>query len=326
MKTLFRLLLILAFAAAPFAARAGDGFVVRPVPIEDEKAVFATVESMNVVPARARIGGTVADLAVKDGDRVEQGQVVAVVGDEKIAVRIEGVNSRIAAAEAELTRAKTDLDRLKALVPKGAAAASALDSAQRDYNVALNSQKAAATERDVLRKQISEGQVLAPVAGRILKVPVTAGTVVMPGETLATVAEGNYILRLEVPERHARFLKAGNPVRLDRPELAGTPSATGKITLIYPQIENGRVIADAAVEGLDDYFVGQRVRVWISAGERTGFIVPPEYLAVRYGVDYARIGTESGAAMDVPVQRGRVTPGGIEILSGLRDGDTLVRP
>ena len=35
----------------------------------DEKAVFATVESANVVPARARIGGTVVQLAVRQGDR-----------------------------------------------------------------------------------------------------------------------------------------------------------------------------------------------------------------------------------------------------------------
>ncbi|MCX7384953.1 MAG: efflux RND transporter periplasmic adaptor subunit, partial [Alphaproteobacteria bacterium] len=36
--------------------------------IIDQKAVFATVESPNVVPARARIGGTVIALAVRDGD------------------------------------------------------------------------------------------------------------------------------------------------------------------------------------------------------------------------------------------------------------------
>ena len=36
--------------------------------------MFATVESANIVPARARIGGTVVQLAVQQGDRVEQGQ------------------------------------------------------------------------------------------------------------------------------------------------------------------------------------------------------------------------------------------------------------
>ena len=52
--------------------------------VADQKAVFATVESPRIVPARARIGGTVAELAVKEGDPVKLGQVVAVVGDEKL--------------------------------------------------------------------------------------------------------------------------------------------------------------------------------------------------------------------------------------------------
>jgi multidrug efflux pump subunit AcrA (membrane-fusion protein) len=51
-------------------ALAQDTFTVEPKTVADEKAVFATVESANVVPARARIGGTVAELSVKEGDEV----------------------------------------------------------------------------------------------------------------------------------------------------------------------------------------------------------------------------------------------------------------
>ena len=54
--------------------------------IADEKAVFATIESANVVPARARIGGTIIELQVRQGDHVEQGQVIATVGDPKLAL------------------------------------------------------------------------------------------------------------------------------------------------------------------------------------------------------------------------------------------------
>ena len=46
--------LLIAFAAA----RAETTFTVRLEKLTDQKAVFATVESPNVVPARARIGGT----------------------------------------------------------------------------------------------------------------------------------------------------------------------------------------------------------------------------------------------------------------------------
>jgi hypothetical protein len=84
------------------------------------------------------------------------------------------------------------------------------------------------------------------------------------------------------------------------------------------------------VEGLGDYFVSERVRVWVSAGERPAFIVPASYITTRFGVDYVNI-RAAGPDIDVPVQRGRAEPqpgipDGIEILSGLTAGDRLVRP
>jgi hypothetical protein len=145
------------------------------------------------------------------------------------------------------------------------------------------------------------------------------------------IAEQNFVLRLRVPERHARFLKAGDPVRIDGEELGKSRPLFGAIKLVYPQIEEGRVVADAIVDGLGDYFVGERVRVWVSGGERTAFIVPAHFVATRFGVDYVRVAAAAGEAIDVPVQRGRPQPrpdmpDGVEILSGLKAGDRLVQP
>ncbi len=182
----------------------------------------------------------------------------------------------------------------------------------------------------MIQQQVTEGNVLAPTSGRVLKVPLTAGSVILAGETVATVAEQNFILRLRVPERHARFLKVGDPVRIDGEEFGKSGAQFGTIRLVYPQIEDGRVVADAAVAGLGDYFVGERIRVWVSAGERTSFIVPGSFIVTRFGIDYARV-RKDAAAIDVPVQRGRELPrpdmpDALEILSGLKSGDVLVRP
>jgi len=282
------------------------------------------------VPARARIGGTVAELSVKEGDQVKGGQVVANIGDEKIALQMKSLDAQIAGLDAQLAQAQTDLTRAEDLFSRGTIPKTRLDEARTAMNVASNAHRARTAERAVIAQQLVEGAVLAPTAGRILKVPVTTGTVVMSGEPVAMVAEQNFVLRLRVPERHARFLKAGNPVRLDR-EQAGASAQFGTIRLVYPQIEDGRVIADAKVDGLGDYFVGERIRVWVSGGERTAFIVPSSFITTRFGVDYARIQAPDGNIVDVPVQRGRELPRpgeteGIEILSGLKSGDSLVLP
>jgi RND family efflux transporter MFP subunit len=325
------LALMLGVVALVQAARADGILVVAPTIVSDEKVVFATVESPRVVPARARIGGTVAELAVKEGDSVALDQVVATVGDEKLALQLKSVDAQIAGLEAQRAKAQTDLARAEDLVSRGTIPRIRLDEARTVFDVASNALRARVAERSVVQQQLSEGRVLAPAAGRVLKVPLTTGTVIMPGEPVALIAERNFVLRLRVPERHARFLKAGDTVRIDAAELGDAEPRFGTIKLVYPQIEDGRVVADATVEGLGDYFVSERIRVWVSAGERSAFVIPTGFIITRFGVDYVKVRDAVGVERDVPVQRGRELPrrdlpDGIEILSGLEAGDRLVSP
>ena len=111
------------------------------------------------------------------------------------------------------------------LFSRGTIPKTRLDEARTAFNVATNALKARTAERSVIQQQVTEGNVLAPTSGRVLKVPVTTGTVILAGETVATVAEQNFVLRLRVPERHARFLKAGDPVRIDGEELGKSGAA-----------------------------------------------------------------------------------------------------
>ena len=203
---------------------------------------------------------------------------------------MKSLDAQIAGLEAQLAQAQTDLTRAEDLFARGTIPKTRLDEARTAFNVATNAhRRRASPNARCIQQQLTEGNVLAPTAGRVLKVPVTTGTVILPGEPVATVAEQNFVLRLRVPERHARFLKAGDPVRIDGEELGKSGAQFGTIRLVYPQIEDGRVIADAAVAGLGDYFVGERIRVWVSAGERTSFIVPGSFITTRFGIDYARV-------------------------------------
>ena len=318
------------FSAIVPSAHGGDSFTAAPIVISDQKAVFATVESARIVPARARIGGTVAELAVKDGERVERGQVLATVGDEKLVLQLRSLDAQIAGLDAQVEQAQTDFTRIEGLVERGTLPRIRFEEARTALNVAQNAYRSRVAERSVVQQQLREGQVLAPTDGRVLKVTVTIGTVLLPGEPVATIAEGHFILRLRVPERHARFLKAGDPIRLDGEELGQLGPRFGTIRLVYPQIEDGRVVADATVEGLGDYFVSERIRVWISGSERSAFVIPASFVVTRFGVDYVRLRKDESTVVDVPVQRGRNLPrpdmpDGLEILSGLTIGDRLER-
>jgi RND family efflux transporter MFP subunit len=310
-------------APADFTARSGD--------LADEKAVFATVESPNVVPARSRIGGTVASLSVRQGDTVTPGQVIAVVGDEKLLLQINSLDAQIAGLESTLAQAQTDLTRAETLFRQGAGPRTTLDQARTAVEVATAALRSRTAERAVAQQNLAEGQVLAPVAGRVLTVPLTKGTVVLNGDTVATIGEQPFLLRLRIPERHAVFLKPGDSIRLATDQLGARQGVIGRITLIYPQIEQGRVVADATVADLGSYFVGDRLLVWINAGTRQGFVVPADFVETRFGLDYVKLRAPDGSLNETPVQRGAprpspAMPNGIEILSGIHSGDVLVHP
>jgi RND family efflux transporter MFP subunit len=314
--------------SAPLAC--AEPLTVAPRTVADEKAVFATVESISVVPARGRIGGTVVQLNVREGDSVTRGQAIAVIADDKLALQMKSLDAQIQALQAQADQAQIDFTRTEGLVDRGILPRTKLDETRTALNVAENGLRAKTAERAVIQQQFNEGQVLAPVDGRVVKRTVSIGSVVLPGDTVETIAQQNFKLRLRVPERHARFLKAGDKVRVDGAEFGDQAAKFGVIDLVYPQIEDGRVIADATVEGLGEYFVGDRLRVWISGGTRAAFVIPSNYVTTRFGIDYVHL-RQGEQTIDAPVQRGRdlpssELPNGLEILSGIRAGDQLVQP
>ena len=320
-------------AAVAETAQTAAAFAVSPQEIDDLKSVYATVRSKDLTQARVRTPGTIASLKVDEGDSVTQGQVLALVGDPKIALRIKALDARIVADELRLETAKTELERSRTLQERGFASQSRLDQAQTAYDVALNELKSARADRSVIETESQEGEVLAPTEGRVLKVPVTEGSVVLAGESIATIAANEYLLRLELPERHARFIKVGDPVRLGARGLGAEAGALaeGRISQVYPELDNGRVVADAEVPGLGSYFVGERVLVWIQAGKRQTFLVPRDLVFKRYGLDYVRLVQPDGTTADVVVQTGRDVKDAdgsakAEILAGVAAGDRLVRP
>ena len=332
--------LSLAILLAVPPAAAAEIVATRETVVET-KAVFGQVETRTIVPARARIGGTIQSIAVSEGSEVAEGEVIAAVLDEKLALQRDAANAQLEAIRSQLTNATTDLGRAEQLLQRGAGTQSRVDTAQTQVEVLTNQMAAADANRAVIEQQSREGEVLAPASGRVLSVPVTAGSVVLAGEVVARIAAGETYLRLSLPERHAAEIVEGDKVvvgervlsadRGDGP-IAGTAAVTtreGRLAKVYPEIAEGRVEADVEVEGLGDYFVGERTLVWIPVGRRTTILLPVAAVTTRHGVDTVRIVSGAGE-MDVAVILGETFDGDdggrVEILTGIREGDRVVLP
>jgi RND family efflux transporter MFP subunit len=294
--------------------------------ITEWKAVQARVESRDVVPARARIGGIIEELSISEGDLVTEGQELGLVIDDKIAFQIAALDAQLAALAAQLETAEAEFERGETLVNQGVVTRQRLAQLSTDVEVTRNQIASTRANRAVLTQQQSEGTIVAPADGRVLTVPASRGAVIMPGEPVATIGSGGFFLRLAVPERFAGQLQAGAEIRL----AARGSETEGRLAKIYPQIENGRVIADVEVDRLDTAFINARILVEVPIGTRMALLVPETAVHTRHGIDFVRVENHQGDVIERAVILGAPQSGEhdgkIEVISGLATGDKVVLP
>lgn len=299
---------------------------VEPVTVPEWKAVYGRVEARDNVPARARIGGTVIELKVTEGDAVKAGDVIASVKDDKIDFQIAAIDAQLSGLKASLANATSELTRGEELLTRGVTTAQRLDALRTQVDVIRNQIAAAEAQRSVVVEQAREGAVIAPTAGKVLTVPVTRDAVIMAGEPVATIGGGGFFLRLAIPERHASLLEENAAIEID----SGNGSmANGRLAKIYPEIDNGRVIADVDVDDLPTAFVNRRLLVRVPVGEHQALLVPQAALSSRFGMDYLTIRSgestvERAVVISRPLERNGITM--VEVLTGVSAGDEVVLP
>lgn len=320
MPRLAALLLISVVLAQPVLAETVE---VTPTQVMEWKAVYGRIEARDRVPARARIGGTVVELNVAEGDFVAEGQPLASVVDDKLTFQLGAIEAQKAALSAQLANAETELTRGEELLKQGVSTVQRLDALRTQVEVLRGQIATIEAQAEVIRQSQAEGLILAPAAGRVLDVPVSTGAVIMPGEPLALLSVGGTFLRLAVPERHASMLQEGRDIGIE----SSDGPATGRLVKVYPLVENGRVIADVEVEGLSDLLIDARVLVRLPMGERSAIVVPSTALISEAGLDFVQVETAQGTVMRAVVPGQQAETGdkaGVEILSGLEVGDRVV--
>lgn len=303
-------------------AEAAAPIVLVPMSLTDWKPVYGRIEARDTLPARARIGGTLSELTVAEGDSVTAGQPIARITDDKLDFQLKAVQSQLEALSAQLANAEADLKRGEALKDRGVTTAQRLDALRTQVDVMKGQIAAQQAQARVIEQQKAEGSVLAPVAGRVLTVPVAPGAVVMPGEPVVTVGGGGFFLRLAIPERHAMALQQGAAIPV---ELGGT-MAKGKLARIYPQIENGRVIADVELPQIDSAFVDARVLVRVPIGQRPALTIPATAIRNVSGLDMVTLQGADGPVQRVIVPGAHHTVDGadmVEVVTGLAPGDAI---
>ena len=308
---------------SPQLAKA-EVFEVQESVVVDYRPVIARLEASDSATARARLQGTITELNIDEGQEVSAGEVVAVVTNETIGPQIAALSARIDGLDAQIAQAEDDLERAEALFEEGFYPKVRLDEQRTGLDVLKRSIASARAERRALSARRDEGRIYAPADARVTAVNIVKGSVVNPGEVIASFATLAGVVRLSVPERHASEISEGGGITLRMPSRDGALQ-TATIVKVYPELRNGAVVADAIADGGISALVGERVDVLAPVGNRRAIRIPKAYVSTRYGVDFVRVQVGE-RFIDAPVALASsyADPEGfVEVLSGLKPGDMI---
>ncbi len=334
-----------------FATEAG-GKQKKATPVDvDEVRRASAVQTVPVIGrlvasrsgvVAARIGGPIGEMKVKVGERVEKGQVVAVLVKDTLEWKSRLQQARTAKAIAALKTAKArlqlrrqELKRLKGLKKSAAFSQARFDDkaqqvveAQSTVAEADGAAKSAEAELKLAEINLYNADVRAPYGGVVTRRRTAAGAYVKEGDTvISLVDDGSLEIEADVPENRLAGLAPGTRVSF---RLAGKGAYSATVRARVPdenplsRTRRVRFVPDFAgkAKGLA---AGQSVTLAVPAGTmREVLTVDKDAILKRKGMSVVFVVGKGNAAMPRPVKLGEAIGGRFVVLGGLKPGELVV--
>lgn len=316
-STLALIALSLAGCSGAKEQKARPAALVEAAPISeadftDDLDAVGTALANEQVILSAPVTERITSINFADGGYVAKGQVIATlaVGQER---------AELAAAEAQALQAKQQLNRIQALKQRGFATSSSLDQ----QVAAANS---ASANAQLARASIGDRVIRAPFAGWVSLRTVSPGAIVSAGTPIATVSDISRIkLDFTVPETRLSMIREGQPIKAVSAAWSDQPFA-GAIATIDPVIDAAtRAVRVRAILPNPDRRLkpGMLLTVNVVTRQRRSLAVP-ELSIVGDGEDRYVFLVEGGKAKRVKVETGVRQNGVVEILGGVKKGQSVV--
>lgn len=311
---------------------------VRKKEVDEYYRTSGTVKARTVSDVASRIMGTVTSINVEEGDKVAEGEVLMTLDDRDFEQR--ALASREAYGEARhyldaagknKYLAELTYDRYKNLYSDRAISAHEMDEIETRKEVAASEFERARAALGRSKANMEEAEInlgftkiKAPVSGIVTGKEAEVGSMAVPGRVLLRVEDNSsFRLDVNVDEKMIGKLEPGMTVYADIDALGAR--LNGTITEAAPAIDPvTRTFLVKIGLGGESLKTGLYASVLIPSGKRQAILVPGPAVVKKGQLEGVYTVDESGIATYRLVRTGREFDGGIEVLSGLRDGDVVI--
>lgn len=294
-------------------------------PMERSLVVVGSFAAREEAVIAAQVGGQIEQCRVDLGSVVTNGQKLALIDTAAYEARLQQAAANLSRAQAAATNAQRDLERVRQLQQEKIASTAALDEAEATATQTAADIKSAEAALAVARLDLERSHVKAPFPGTVAARLASAGDYVSVGTPIVRLVETDVLrLKLDVPERNAGQVSAGQAVRV---WLESTTNVvTGTLARLAPAIRaSDRMLAvEADIPNPGSLRAGlfARAEIVVNPNE-PALCVPEEALVSFAGLDKVVL-LQEGKAEERTVRIGRRADGWVEIVSGLKTGEPVV--
>lgn len=281
-----------------------------------------------------KVGGTLESVAVEVGSRVRRGSLIARLDQRDYELAVQEAEAGLRQARSEAQAAANEYERVKRLWENENASKSQLDQARA---AAESSEAAVSTVEKRLEQaqlQLSYTRLTAPRDGQIASVPVEVNENVKAGQLVAVLTAGTRPkVTVTVPEQLIAKIDAGKQVKVIFDAIPGEEFAATITEVGVTSADIGTTFPVTALldESAPEVRPGMAAQVAITFGEGEGIsriVLPSAAVAEDHEGRYVLLlepgENETGRVRRQAVEVGALTEEGLELLSGVEEGDLVV--
>ena len=273
----------------------------------------SALESDSDAPVLARVAGEVVEVLVEEGDRVDQGQILARLDGERL--RLEMLQAR-----ANLDKVTTEYERLVGLQERGLVSEAMYEGLKFD----VDSREAS---YELKRLNYNYTAIRAPIAGVVSSRQVKMGQQVRVNDPIFRITDtSKLVAHLKIPQTELSKFTAGHTLKLS---VDASPKImfAAEIARISPTIDtrNGTFRATAYIDNEENVLApGMFARFDIAYEKHVNALTVPAAALIREDNISVVYVVSDGSATRRVIKTGIESGGVVEVLSGLDATETIV--
>lgn len=276
------------------------------------------IEARDQVKAVLERPGYLIELSVREGDRVEAGQVIARLDPSESYLQLEKAKARLRAAQGSYD---SDIMSFQGIMESDDSLRRATVSQQIRSSSGLQMAEIELREAEIA---VEKSVLKAPISGQIADISFKEGSLVNAGDILCEIlSTGQLEMKVKVLESDIGYISPGQRAEI-HPVSGKADDVAGTVISINPKVdEHGLVQVTLQVSGSSKLLPGMNARAVIHAPQANAVVVPKQ--AVVYRSERPVVFTiADNVSQWNYVETGRDNGREIEILDGLAENSVVI--